>query len=127
VRCVDASVLERFERTLHDITRAYPWRASIEVACFFSRPPTRFPDAMLSLVERACARVCSLSPRGAPLRLTSGAFHDAMYLADHCPTAMIFVPSKGGISHNAGEETAPGNLFLGTQALSCTMVELDNR
>jgi N-carbamoyl-L-amino-acid hydrolase len=61
------------------------------------------------------------------LRLTSGAFHDAMYLADHCPTGMIFVPSKGGISHNAAEETAPDELFLGVQALARAVVELANQ
>jgi N-carbamoyl-L-amino-acid hydrolase len=127
VRCVDASVLERFERTLHDVARAHPWRGSVEIACFFSRAPTRFPDAMVSVVERACVRVCELSAQQAPLRLTSGAFHDAMYLADHCPTAMIFVPSKGGISHNAAEETSPADLFLGAQALAYTMVVLANR
>lgn len=82
---------------------------------------------MVSVVERACARVCQVSGHAAPLRLTSGAFHDAMYLADHCPTAMIFVPSKGGISHNAAEETAPDELFLGAQALAYAVVELANQ
>ncbi|WP_420715510.1 M20/M25/M40 family metallo-hydrolase [Cupriavidus sp. D39] len=72
---------------------------------------------MLALVERACARASDQSAMGRPLHLTSGAFHDAMYLAEHCPTAMIFVPSKGGISHNAAEETAPHDLALGAQAL----------
>ena len=37
----------------------------------------------------------------APIELTSGAFHDAMYVAERTPTAMIFVPSHQGISHNA--------------------------
>jgi N-carbamoyl-L-amino-acid hydrolase len=50
-----------------------------------------------------------------------------MYLAEHCPSAMIFVPSKGGISHNAAEATDPDDLFLGVQALAYTVVELANR
>ena len=58
--------------------------------------------------------------------MTSGAFHDAMYLAEHCPTAMIFVPSKGGVSHNAAEETAPHELFLGVQALAYAVTSLAN-
>jgi len=127
VRCLDASVLERFEQVLHQSTRAYPWRGEVGVACFFSRAPTFFPEAMVSVVERACSRLCQQAGHKAPLRLTSGAFHDAMYLADHCPTAMIFVPSKGGISHNAAEETAPDELFLGAQALVHAMVELANQ
>jgi N-carbamoyl-L-amino-acid hydrolase len=127
VRSLDAAVLERFEQFLHQATRDYPWRGKVGVDCFFSRAPTFFPDAMVSVVERACERVCQMSGHAAPLRLTSGAFHDAMYLADHCPTAMIFVPSKGGISHNAAEETAPHELFLGAQALAYAVVELANQ
>jgi N-carbamoyl-L-amino-acid hydrolase len=40
---------------------------------------------------------------------------------------MIFVPSIGGISHNAAEETAADDLFLGVQALAYTVVELANQ
>ena len=127
VRCLDATVLERFEQFLHQATGGHAWRGSVGVECFFSRAPTFFPDAMVSVVERACASVCRLSGHAEPLRLTSGAFHDAMYLADHCPTAMIFVPSKGGISHNAAEETAADELFLGVQALAHAVVELANQ
>jgi N-carbamoyl-L-amino-acid hydrolase len=127
VRCVDEHVLERFEAALRRIIDAYSWRGHISFECFFSRPPTHFSDSMLPLIERACARACKLSSREAPKRLTSGAFHDAMYLADHCPTAMIFVPSKGGISHNAAEATDPYELYLGAQALAYAVVELANQ
>lgn len=127
VRCVDAEVIERFEQFLTKITSGYQWRGSISFECFFSRPPTHFPADMLNLIERACVRAGHLAKRGDPQRLTSGAFHDAMYLAEHCPTAMIFVPSKGGISHNAAEETASEDLYLGVQALAYTVVELANQ
>jgi hydantoinase/carbamoylase family amidase len=35
--------------------------------------------------------------------VTSGALHDAAILAPHLPTAMLFVASKDGISHNPAE------------------------
>lgn len=127
VRCVDAAVLERFEQFLTQTIAAYQWRGKIGFECFFSRPPTIFPQDMLSLIEKACVRASTLAKRGEPQHLTSGAFHDAMYLAEYCPTAMIFVPSKGGISHNAAEETAPEDLYLGVQALAYTVVELANQ
>ncbi|HEV7815424.1 MAG TPA: M20 family metallo-hydrolase [Janthinobacterium sp.] len=127
VRCADEAVLVRFENALRDIAQAHAWRGRIDFECIFARAPTRFPDTMLALIERACARAARLSARAAPQRLTSGAFHDAMYLADHCPAAMIFVPSKGGISHNAAEATEPHELFLGAQALAYTVVELANQ
>ena len=107
--------------------QARPRQGGITYQCFFRRPPTHFPAAMLNLIERACARASEQASQGKPLHLTSGAFHDAMYLAEHCPTAMIFVPSKGGISHNAAEETAPHELFLGAQALAYTVAALANQ
>jgi N-carbamoyl-L-amino-acid hydrolase len=79
------------------------------------------------LLERGCARAAAKAGAAPPLRLTSGAFHDAMYLADVCPTAMIFVPSRDGISHNAAEYTDPYQLYLGAQALAFAVTELANR
>lgn len=126
VRCVDEQVLVQFEAALKQITQAYSWAGQIEFESLFSRPPTHFPAAMLELIEQACTRACSSASLVAPLQMTSGAFHDAMYLAEHCPTAMIFVPSKGGVSHNAAEETAPRELFLGVQALAYAVTSLAN-
>jgi N-carbamoyl-L-amino-acid hydrolase len=127
VRCVDETVLARFEERLRAIAQAFAWRGCIGFECTFARATTHFSEPMLALIDRACARAARLSARPGPLRLTSGAFHDAMYLAEHCPSAMIFVPSKGGISHNAAEATDPDELFLGAQALAYTVVELANR
>jgi N-carbamoyl-L-amino-acid hydrolase len=47
----------------------------------------------------------------------SGAGHDAQMFAPNCPTAMIFVPSERGLSHNIAEHTAPGDLIAGANVL----------
>jgi beta-ureidopropionase / N-carbamoyl-L-amino-acid hydrolase len=56
--------------------------------------------------------------------MTSGAGHDAQMLARICPTAMIFVPSVRGISHNPAEHTAPEHLAAGADVLLHTLLEL---
>lgn len=94
------------------------------VSKFFHRAPTYFPESMLQVIEKGCTRAASKADCQPPMRLTSGAFHDAMYVADHCPTAMIFVPSVNGISHNAAEETDLNDLVLGAQALAYTVAAL---
>ena len=43
-------------------------------------------------------------------RMTSGAYHDAMILAARVPVGMVFVPSRGGVSHHPDEYTAPEQL-----------------
>ena len=47
-------------------------------------------------------------------RMTSGAGHDAMEFARAgVPTLMVFVPSRGGVSHSPDEFTTPAALFAG--------------
>jgi N-carbamoyl-L-amino-acid hydrolase len=56
--------------------------------------------------------------------MTSGAGHDAQMMARICPTAMIFVPSIGGISHNPREDTSKEHLELGANVLLGTVLAL---
>ena len=81
--------------------------------------PVKFDDGVASIVERHAAAL-GLSCR----RMTSGAGHDAQMLARICPTAMIFVPSIRGISHNPAEDTRPEDLVAGADVLLQTMLEL---
>jgi acetylornithine deacetylase/succinyl-diaminopimelate desuccinylase-like protein len=50
--------------------------------------------------------------------MPSGAGHDAQMFAPVCPSAMIFVPSRDGISHNTEEYTAPEDLARGARLLA---------
>ncbi len=74
--------------------------------------PVEFDPRLVALVETAAKR------RGASvLRMPSGAGHDAQMFAPNCPTGMIFVPSRGGLSHNVREYTAPQEIGLGAEIL----------
>jgi N-carbamoyl-L-amino-acid hydrolase len=46
-------------------------------------------------------------------------------LARVCPTGMVFVPSRDGISHNPAEHTDPADLVAGADVLLQTMLSLD--
>ena len=74
--------------------------------------PVTFDDGMVDLVE-ATATGLGYSTR----RLSSGAGHDAQMLARVCPTAMIFTPSVGGLSHNIAEFTEPDDVVAGANVL----------
>jgi len=56
--------------------------------------------------------------------MISGAFHDSVNLARVCPTAMLFVPSRAGISHNPIEYTDPDLLVAGTRVLAHALAQL---
>ena len=49
--------------------------------------------------------------------IVSGAGHDAVYVARVAPTAMVFVPCEGGISHNEIESATPADLAAGCNVL----------
>jgi beta-ureidopropionase / N-carbamoyl-L-amino-acid hydrolase len=74
--------------------------------------PVTFDPRIVALVEDA-ARERGLASR----RMTSGAGHDAQMIARIAPSAMIFVPSIGGISHNPREHTPDPDLVAGANIL----------
>ncbi len=74
--------------------------------------PVAFDARLADRIEAAALR------RGLPYRrMTSGAGHDAQMIVRIAPSAMIFVPSRGGISHNPREHTDDEHLVLGAQLL----------
>lgn len=74
--------------------------------------PVIFDEDIVELIEEAS------SNRGLNSRkMTSGAGHDAQMMARICPTAMIFVPSVKGISHNPKEFTEEVDLIAGANIL----------
>ncbi|KVX54866.1 Zn-dependent hydrolase [Burkholderia stagnalis] len=50
-------------------------------------------------------------------RIVSGAGHDAILLARHCPTAMVFIPCVDGLSHNEAEDALPDDVTRGANVL----------
>jgi N-carbamoyl-L-amino-acid hydrolase len=58
------------------------------------------------------------------VELASPAGHDARYLHYVCPTAMIFIPCKGGISHHPAESIEPGDATIGARVLAEIAFEL---
>jgi beta-ureidopropionase / N-carbamoyl-L-amino-acid hydrolase len=73
---------------------------------------TRFDTGAIDAV-RAGAQALGLSH----MDIVSGAGHDAVNMAGHAPSAMIFVPCAGGISHNELESAEPAHLEAGCNVL----------
>lgn len=74
--------------------------------------PVVFDADMVDLVESTAERLGYRTRR-----MPSGAGHDAQMLARVCPSAMIFTPSVGGLSHNIAELTERGDLEAGANVL----------
>ena len=88
----------------------------------FRIPAQPFDPACIDLVRRAAAA------RGYPAQdIVSGAGHDAVYVARHVPSAMIFTPCRDGLSHNEAEHIEPGQAEAGCQVLFDAVVARANR
>jgi N-carbamoyl-L-amino-acid hydrolase len=57
--------------------------------------------------------------------MPSGAGHDAQDMARIAPTGMIFVPSRGGISHSPEEFTSRQDMANGANVLLQTVLRID--
>jgi N-carbamoyl-L-amino-acid hydrolase len=81
-----------------------------------------FDADCVDLVRKAAAKL-GYSAR----EIVSGAGHDAVYVARHVPTAMIFTPCKDGLSHNEAESIEPGEAEAGCQVLFEAVLARANR
>jgi N-carbamoyl-L-amino-acid hydrolase len=121
VRNTEEEILQRAE---NEITEFITSLALEENVVITSRQLARFEPVVfhpqvIDLVENAAI---ALAP--SVTRMPSGAGHDAQMFARVCPSAMIFVPSVEGISHNPAEFTSPQDLVLGANILLQVLVDL---
>src|SRR5918999_4144927 len=114
VRAGDATVYERVERFARETFErvASEEQLGLEVSVTHRKPPVPLDPELQELLEAAA------SEEGATVRrMPSGAGHDAMVLGTHVPAGMLFVPSRGGISHAPEEFTPPEQCELGVRVL----------
>ncbi len=95
---------------------------TLDLTTLFKIPAQPFDAACVDLVRQGAARL------GYGTReIVSGAGHDAVYVARHIPTAMIFTPCKDGLSHNEAESIKPEEAEAGCQVLFEAVVARANR
>jgi len=124
LRNTDEALLQQAEQRLAAFIAELAAAEGVRIG---SRPLARFTPVQFDagVAERIAGQARRL---GYDARaMTSGAGHDAQMMARLCPTAMIFVPSVNGISHNPAEHTAPEHLAAGANVLLHTLLELAAR
>jgi beta-ureidopropionase / N-carbamoyl-L-amino-acid hydrolase len=116
----DDEVLTTMDRELRAacVEAAASQKLEAEVKEFWYFPPTPFDKRMVGAVREA-AKAQNLAHQD----IVSGAGHDAVYMARVAPTAMIFVPCVGGISHNEIEDAKPDDLTAGCAVLLNAVLE----
>jgi N-carbamoyl-L-amino-acid hydrolase len=114
-RDTDPAILDALEATLNALlAEAAKGPCEVSVA---SRSTTS-PSAMDPGFQSALTEAAERHAPGLHQAMPSGAGHDAQILAQVLPSAMLFVPSIGGISHHYTENTSDEDIVLGCQVFA---------
>ena len=112
-----ADVLRTLTDEILACCRACPLTEKATVS--FEEMPVALHEGMGNKIE-AAAQSLGYSTQ----RLSSGAGHDSMVMAGACPTGMIFIPSREGLSHCPEEYTSPQQLSAGADTLAAVIRDI---
>jgi beta-ureidopropionase / N-carbamoyl-L-amino-acid hydrolase len=90
-----------------------------EIRCVWEAPGVTFDPECVAAVRSAAAALGFNS-----LEMVSGAGHDSCNVSAVVPTAMVFVPCAGGLSHNEAESAQPADLEAGANVLLHAMLSM---
>jgi len=121
LRHPEESTLAEMEKRLQQIVSTSAAQANVtgKVHQEWQSPAISFNAHCIAAIE-ASAQSLDLNA----MHLVSGAGHDSVYVSRIAPTAMIFVPCKGGISHNESESAEPADLTAGCDVLLNAVVQM---
>lgn len=121
IRHTEKSMLVQFTEEITAALNqiAKDMNVGLQIDMWMDADPVPMDTHIVEVIEQQCREI------GLNYKLMhSGAGHDSQILAGLAPTAMIFVPSKDGISHNPAEYTDPYDLAEGVKALIGTLYTL---
>jgi N-carbamoyl-L-amino-acid hydrolase len=122
LRHPDNAVVDRVDGDIRRIVEEHRGACAVELRQIQHSPSLNFSSAVRDAITAAAAA------RGIPaMDVYSAAGHDARQLHYVCPAGMIFVPCRGGISHNPEEWAEPEHLAAGAQVLADVLWDLANR
>jgi len=124
IRSTDIASVERMVQAISSaaVTVGKRRDIAVEIAPLTRAAPVDLDVTLVAQIEES-ARALGYSMT----RMASGAGHDVQSVADLARTGMIFVPSRGGISHAPEEYTAPDAILRGIRALAATWIDTTAR
>ncbi len=119
LRHPDNGVLEKCGELVERISVAAAKPCTASVTPLVSAASNEFDTGLRELIAGSARQ------RGFPaMPLLSYAGHDARQMAPLCPSAMIFIPCRGGVSHDEGEWAEPQHVAAGAQVLCDVLFDL---
>ena len=94
-------------------------KVAIDLQTLNADPPAQCDPGIVNVLVEAC-QTHALSFE----RMISRAYHDSLFMSSIVPTAMLFIPCRGGVSHRPDEYASPEAIAQGVLVLAETLAEL---
>ncbi|HEV8061819.1 MAG TPA: M20 family metallo-hydrolase [Gemmataceae bacterium] len=123
IRDIALAPRDRAVRTIEEAGAAIAAKRGLrfQVEKLNADPPATMAPVIVEASLAACNRLGLASQR-----MVSRAYHDSLYMARLCPTGMIFIPCRGGVSHRPDEFASPEAITKGVHVLALTLTKLAN-
>jgi len=122
LRHPDNSIVDEMDRKIRHFVAAERGPCTVEIKQIAHAPSLAFSTEVRSLIAAAAS-----AEKIPSMEIYSAAGHDARQLHYVCPTGMIFIPCRGGISHNPAEWAEPEHVVAGTKVLANVVWQLASR
>ena len=111
------SVMEKITVAVQSI--AARRQVGIEVEVLNADRPAQCNSEIVTVLEQACR-----DENAGHMKLVSRAYHDSLFMSRIAPTAMLFIPCRGGISHRPDEFASTADISMGTRVLARALAVL---
>jgi N-carbamoyl-L-amino-acid hydrolase len=119
LRHPENDIVDGMDRQIRRIVEAERGPCAVEIRQIAHAPSLAFASEIRSLIAAAAA-----SEKIPAMEIYSAAGHDSRQLHYVCPTGMIFIPCRGGISHNPAEWAEPEHIAAGASVLANVIWQL---
>jgi len=123
VRDIDGTRRDSVLKKISEACEATAARRNVKVQSELvnADPPAQCAPAVVDSLVQACEK------HSIPFdRMISRAYHDSLFMSRVSPTAMLFVPSRGGVSHRPDEYSSPEAIAQGVLVLAEALVTLSS-
>jgi|HigsolmetaGSP11D_1036233.scaffolds.fasta_scaffold01620_6 amidase, hydantoinase/carbamoylase family len=119
LRHPDSGRLRELSACVQPICASHAGPCGVTVQRLSAADSLAFPESMRQRLHKAADALGI-----AHLDLPSAAGHDARFLSSVCPSAMLFIPCRAGITHNEAEYASPADMATGARVLANVLAEL---
>jgi N-carbamoyl-L-amino-acid hydrolase len=109
--------LAQIRASVADVIKHRQVAATIEL--LNSDPPAKMAAPIIDAIEAVCGQLGQTHQR-----MVSRAYHDSLFMSRLCPTGMVFIPCRDGISHRPDEYAEPEAIRRGVEVLALTLAKL---